>query len=161
MTYAGFWIRVGASLIDTFIMLLIFFPLMVAVYGMNSMSTQMSNGMMSYSSSSYSFVGSGNFSLNYLLPAAVVIVFWVLKSATPGKMITKLTIVDAKTGKKPTIIQFIIRYLGYFLSSIFLLGFIWIAFDKRKQGWHDKIAGTVVLRNSSVEEVEFEDADQE
>jgi uncharacterized RDD family membrane protein YckC len=26
-----------------------------------------------------------------------------------------------------------------------MLGFIWIAFDKRKQGWHDKLAGTVVI----------------
>jgi uncharacterized RDD family membrane protein YckC len=29
---------------------------------------------------------------------------------------------------------------------VFFLGFIWVAFDKRKQGWHDKIAGTVVIR---------------
>ncbi len=39
------------------------------------------------------------------------------------------------------------RYLGYFASTIPLcLGFLWIAFDKRKQGWHDKLAGTVVIR---------------
>ena len=30
-------------------------------------------------------------------------------------------------------------------GALFNLGFIWIAFDKRKQGWHDKIAGTVVI----------------
>ena len=73
------------------------------------------------------------------------------------KMLTKLTIVDAKTGKKPSKKQFILRYLGYFLSSfVFCLGFIWIAFDKKKQGWHDKIAGTVVVKESSVEAVLFE-----
>ena len=38
-----------------------------------------------------------------------------------------------------------LRAVGYFVSGIFYLGFIWIAFDKRKQGWHDKIAGTVVI----------------
>lgn len=157
MTYAGFWIRVGASLIDTFVMLLILLPLIASIYGLNSMSMEMSNGSMNYSASSYSFEGSGNFFINYFLPAIVIIAFWIFKSATPGKMLTKLTIVDAKTGKKPTIIQFILRYVGYFLSSIFFLGFIWIAFDKRKQGWHDKIAGTVVLKNSSVEEVKFEE----
>ena len=157
MTYAGFWIRVGASLIDTFMLLLILLPLAVSIYGLNSMSMEMSDGGMSYSASSYSFEGSGNFFLNYLLPAIIVIAFWLFKSATPGKMLTKLTIVDAKTGKKPTLGQFMLRYVGYFLSSILLLGFIWIAFDKRKQGWHDKLAGTVVVRDSNIEEVKFEE----
>ncbi len=156
MTYAGFWIRVGASLIDTFVMLLILLPLIANIYGLNSTSMEMSSAGMSYYASSYSFEGSGNFFLNYLLPAIVVIAFWLLKSATPGKMLTKLTIVDAKTGKKPTLVQFLLRYVGYFLSCIFLLGFIWVAFDKRKQGWHDKIAGTVVIRDSRIEEVKFE-----
>jgi uncharacterized RDD family membrane protein YckC len=35
----------------------------------------------------------------------------------------------------------IVRYLGYFVSSIpFGLGLFWVAFDARKQGWHDKMA---------------------
>ena len=156
LEYAGFWIRFWASLIDTFIMLLILLPLIASIYGLNSMSMEMSSDGMSYSASSYSFQGSGNFFLNYILPAIIVIAFWLFKSATPGKMITKLTIVDAKTGKKPTLVQFLLRYVGYFLSSIFLLGFIWVIFDKRKQGWHDKIAGTVVIKNSNIEEVKFE-----
>ncbi len=156
MTYAGFWIRFWASVIDTFVMLLLFVPLMISMYGLNSTSMEMSGDNMSYSASSYNLEGDGNFFLNYLLPAIVVMAFWVYKSATPGKMLTKLTIVDAKTGKKPTLVQFLLRYVGYFVSSIFLLGFIWVAFDKRKQGWHDKIAGTVVVKDSLIEEVEFE-----
>ena len=75
--------------------------------------------------------------------------FWIYKSATPGKMITKLVIVDAKTGGKPTTGQFLLRYLGYYVSTVPLgLGLIWVAFDQRKQGWHDKIAGTLVVRQS-------------
>jgi hypothetical protein len=35
--------------------------------------------------------------------------------------------------------------VGYLVSNIFYLGFIWVAFDGKKQGWHDKIAGTVVI----------------
>ena len=54
---------------------------------------------------------------------------------------------DAKTGGKPSTGQFIGRYLCYYLSSLLLgLGFIWVAFDSRKQGWHDKLAGTLVVR---------------
>lgn len=154
--YAGFWIRVLASIIDTVMIIIILVPIMALIYGVNYMSTESMSGGVSYSASSYSFEGGGNFILNYILPAVIVLAFWIYKSATPGKMLTKLTIVDAKTGKKPTKGQFILRYLGYFVSSfIFCLGFIWIAFDKKKQGWHDKIAGTVVIRESLKEPVKF------
>jgi uncharacterized RDD family membrane protein YckC len=94
-------------------------------------------------------VGFWDFSLNYIFPAVFGITFWVYKSATPGKMATNLTIVDAKTGGKPSTRQFIGRYFGYFLSIIpLMLGIIWIGFDKRKQGWHDKLAGTVVIKSN-------------
>ena len=159
MTYAGFWIRVWASIIDTIVMLILLIPIAMTIYGVNYTSTQTSSTNMSYSSSSFYMQGDGNMFLNYIVPAILVIGFWLYKSATPGKMITRLKIVDAKTGKKPTALQFVIRYLGYFLSSIFLLGFIWVAFDRRKQGWHDKLAGTVVVKNTAADEVKFEDAD--
>ena len=41
----------------------------------------------------------------------------------------------------------VLRYLGYFVSTfVFMLGFIWVALDSRKRGWHDYIAGTVVVK---------------
>lgn len=87
-----------------------------------------------------------------------IIAFWLMKQATPGKFAISAKIVDAKTGGEPSIGQCIIRYLAYFLSTIPLcLGFIWVAFDSRKQGWHDKIAGTVVVRPKKRDsEVKFE-----
>lgn len=85
--------------------------------------------------------------LNYVAPALVIILFWVYKSATPGKMILKLRIVDADSGGKPSTAQFVGRYFSYYLSTLpLMLGFIWVAFDQRKQGWHDKLAGTVVIK---------------
>ena len=88
--------------------------------------------------------------VQYLVPAIAVVLFWVYKSATPGKMVFGLRIVDAETGEKPTTGQFIGRYLGYLVSTIpLMLGILWVAFDKRKQGWHDKLAGTVVIRSRS------------
>ena len=42
----------------------------------------------------------------------------------------------------------IIRYLSKYLSTfIFLLGYIWIIFDPKKQGWHDKLASTYVIES--------------
>ena len=79
--------------------------------------------------------------------ALVVILFWVYRSATPGKMIFRMKIIDDKTGGKPTTKQWIIRYFGYFVCTLSLgLGFVWINFSKKCQGWHDMMAGTVVVR---------------
>jgi len=86
-------------------------------------------------------------SVDLLLTGTIFILFWVYKNATPGKMLFKSVIVDAQTFRAPSTIQNIIRYLGYSISLFPLgLGFVWIAFDKRKQGWHDKLAGTVVIK---------------
>jgi len=133
--YAGFWIRAWASIIDTILMLIIIMPILFAIYGADLWVRE-------------SFVaGFWDFIFQYILPAIAVIILWVYKSATPGKMITGLIIVDAKTGEKPSTGQFIVRYLGYYVSIIPLsLGIIWVGIDKRKQGWHDKLAGTVVIK---------------
>jgi uncharacterized RDD family membrane protein YckC len=62
-------------------------------------------------------------------------------------MVFKARIVDAESGGPLTTGQSIGRYLGYYVSLLGLgLGFVWVAFDARKQGWHDKLAGTVVIR---------------
>ena len=133
--YAGFWIRAWASIIDTILMLIIIMPILFAIYGDDLWVRE-------------SFVaGFWDFIFQYILPAIAVIILWIYKSATPGKMLTGLIIVDAKTGEKPSTGQFIVRYLGYYVSIIPLsLGIIWVGIDKRKQGWHDKLAGTVVIK---------------
>ena len=83
--------------------------------------------------------------------AAFVLGFWFLLSTTPGKLVINAYIVDAKTLGKPRPWQLVVRYLGYYLSILTLmLGFLWVAFDRRKQGLHDKLAGTVVIRGKPV-----------
>jgi len=143
--YAGFWIRSGAAIIDTILLLIIIIPLMDAIYG------------DTYWQSDATILGFWDLMLNYILPAIAFVMLWIYKSATPGKMATKLTIVDAKTGGKPSTKQFIIRYLGYYVSILPLgLGLIWVGIDKRKQGFHDMLAGTVVIRSTKAEPVRFE-----
>ena len=136
--YAGFWIRCGAAIIDSILLALVIFPVIFAVYGPEQLQA------MAYAGHGGGLVAA---LFNYLVPAIVIILFWVYRSATPGKMLLKLQIVDARTGTKPSTGQFIGRYLGYYVSILTLfLGIIWVAFDRRKQGFHDKLAGTVVIR---------------
>ena len=81
-----------------------------------------------------------------MLPAVATILFWKARQATPGKMALSLKIVDAQTGQPMSTGQAIGRYFAYFVSAIgLMLGYLWVAFDRRKQGWHDKLAGTVVV----------------
>lgn len=85
----------------------------------------------------------------YLVPACIVIAFWKIMHATPGKMAIGAKIVDAETGNAPGFGQYAGRYAAYFLSIIpACLGIVWIGFDRKKRGWHDKLAETVVVRSN-------------
>jgi uncharacterized RDD family membrane protein YckC len=136
LEYVGFWARVGAALIDTLLILAVTGPLVTSVYGPE------------YWSGSEFVKGPADFLISWVLPAVAVVVFWVYRQATPGKMVISARIVDAQTGNPPSTGQLIGRYFGYYVSIFpFFLGLIWIAFDARKQGWHDKLAGTVVVKS--------------
>lgn len=65
---------------------------------------------------------------------------------TPGRWLLGLRLVDARTEEKPSIFQLVRRCLGYAVSlPPLMLGYIWCNWDSRRQTWHDKIGGTVVL----------------
>ncbi len=67
---------------------------------------------------------------------------------TPGKRLLGLKVVQT-SGEPMNLRVAFLRWVGYLVSGLVLyLGFIWIAFDGRKQGWHDKIAGTYVIKVS-------------
>ena len=135
--YAGFWIRVGAAIIDTLLLVVITFPLLIAIYGWEYFDADITGFI----------AGPADVLISWVLPAISVIMFWVLRQATPGKMLLSLRIQDATTGAGLTWGQSVGRYLGYFLATLPLgLGLIWVGFDKKKQGWHDKLAHTVVVK---------------
>jgi uncharacterized RDD family membrane protein YckC len=69
---------------------------------------------------------------------------FTLFGRTVGKLILGLRVVRAD-GRNPTVRQSALRTVGYLLSSVFLLGFLWAGIDRRHQAWHDKLAGTFVV----------------
>ncbi|OAN11241.1 hypothetical protein A3K86_19985 [Photobacterium jeanii] len=150
--YVGFWKRVIANVIDTILISVVVW----SIYSIfdasgNDFFVEFTDGEQTHyeyngrystdveSPAIFSFI-------NFLLPAAIILACWHYLSATIGKMAVKAVIVDAKTGGEPTFIQLVIRYIGYLISGIlFGLPFIWVGIDKRKQGLHDKAAGTLVV----------------
>jgi len=84
--------------------------------------------------------------LSLLAGLAYFVAFWVWRGQTPGKMALNMKLIRTD-GSNLTIGDALLRYLGYFVSAaILFIGFIWIAFDSRKQGLHDKIADTYVVK---------------
>jgi uncharacterized RDD family membrane protein YckC len=142
--YVGFWARTAASVIDLLLQLIITAPLTIAVYGQYVSLT------------GKTFQGPADVVINILLPAVAVIAFWVYQGATPGKMAMSAKVVDADTGEPVGAGQAALRYVGYIISGLPLgVGFFWAGLDRKKQGWHDKIAGTVVVRPVGTERVQF------
>lgn len=135
--YVGFWARVFASVVDSVLVIILMAPLTLITFGVGN-----------HDAEDYGDWDPANFVLSTVIPAMIVLIFWARRQATPGKMLIHARIVDATTGGPPRTGQLVLRYLGYFVSTFALgLGFLWIAFDRRKQGWHDKMATTLVIRD--------------
>lgn len=162
--YVGFYARAGAALIDTIVLMLplsfVFALLFELAWGganfgpREAMMMQQAKGNPEMAQELVLHFFAGGYFQRWLTENLIfsvasgifVVVMWYFFSATPGKMLMGMKIVDAETGFPPNNGQNIIRYLGYFLSTIpFCLGLFWVAWDKRRQGWHDKLAGTVVV----------------
>ena len=133
LIYAGFWQRVLATLIDTIVLCIVLFPILLSIYP-------------DFLESEAFIQGPTDFLLSWIVPALYVIIFLNMKGATPGKMVMAIRVVDSRTFGKPSLGSLVVRYFGLFLSTIPLgLGFLWVAWDKEKRGFHDKLAGTAVI----------------
>jgi len=147
--YAGFWRRLVAYLIDSTIITIVFFVLfmiatMAFVFG--SLSGNSSEWLADLMDPTKAF---SILIFTWIFYAAMMIAYFTYfhgtTGRTPGKMLLGLQVLSAAGTPISFDIAFL-RAVGYLVSgALFNLGFIWAAFDKRKQGWHDKIAGTVVI----------------
>ena len=141
MPYAGFWIRLLGYVIDSVIVGVIGFVLgfvfaILAVIGNPNV----------VSNSQSLTVNLGSYVAGILVGFAYFAGLWTLNGGTYGQRWLGLRILDAATFQPVRPGQAALRWLGLEISFIALfMGVICVAFDARKQGWMDKIAGTVVV----------------
>ena len=125
---AGFWLRFFAIFID---------GIGVGIVS-NIISSLMGADAMSPGASS----------INTLIGVAYFCYFWSAQGGgqTLGMRVLNIKVIR-KDGTALTLTQALIRYVGLIVSiACLFIGVIWAAFDSNKQGWHDKIAGTYVVR---------------
>jgi uncharacterized RDD family membrane protein YckC len=131
--YAGFWRRTAASIIDSiFLVVLMGLLLGPAITNASILTTE---GL-----------------LRTALVLLITVGLWLKFLGTPGKLLLECQIVDADTFLPMTTKQAVMRYVAYLASILpLMLGFLWVARDPRKQGFHDKIANTVVVFRAGLE----------
>jgi uncharacterized RDD family membrane protein YckC len=152
--YAGFWIRVVATIIDSIIVgvpfLIVFFIAegsAITTYA-NCLNSAAATGTLPTTCEGSFFGSIGYFELiGLVVELAYFVVLWSQFGGTLGQRMLGLHVVEAATGRNIGIGRAIGRFAGYVISGVALdIGFIWVAFDPQKQGWHDKIASTFVVR---------------
>ena len=120
---AGFWWRFAAVLIDGILFTIITIPLRITL----------------------------DDALYTATSTLLVVAYYVLLEGGPrgqtiGKMAVGIRVFDLARGGPIGYGRAFIRYLGRYLSFfVFLLGYLWMLWDKEKQTWHDKLAGSVVV----------------
>jgi uncharacterized RDD family membrane protein YckC len=153
IAYAGFWIRFAASVIDGIIVgvpLVILFLVIEGPAFKSYIDCVNSAGSYATCGSLYTYGSIQYFNLATLVVQLVYFsVLWSSFGGTIGQRMLGLHVVDAATGRNIGIGRAIGRYVGYLISAaVLLIGLIWAAFDPRKQGWHDKMASTFVVRKA-------------
>jgi uncharacterized RDD family membrane protein YckC len=148
--YGGFWRRLFAFMLDNIIIYLLVITILTIgmfVLGVSSGLHGINPGGGHMLAALLRFIIL--FHILYLFMCLAYFTYFIgICGKTPGKMVFGLKVIRV-TGEPLTFGMAFLRWIGYFLSSLpFNLGFIWIAFDGKKQGFHDKIAGTVVVLDS-------------
>jgi uncharacterized RDD family membrane protein YckC len=140
LNYAGFWIRVGAYLVDAVVLMVV--QLLLLIPSGIEMGSLLTQGMGSEGMPT-------SFWISYFAMVAFGILYFVLMESskyqgTLGKLAFGLK-VGNDDGSKISFLQALGRYFAKIVSALILLiGFIMVAFDKKKQGLHDKMANTFV-----------------
>lgn len=133
--YGGFWIRLGAYLLDGLILNVVNLLLVVATLFR------------------VPWLGLAWLVLGLVSPLAYFAFFWSRSGSTPGMRLLGLRVLDARSGNPVGLGRALWRFVAFILASFpFMIGLLVAAWDRQKRGWHDRLARTVVVRRPSLAE---------
>lgn len=152
--YAGFITRYVAFLIDILLIAAVSFTLItvtrvtLSFFGLDQILAQLAARLGI--GGERAAIGSAlrwflTLACSFLVFGVYSILSWLLVGKTVGKALMGLRVLGLD-GARITVKQALTRSIGYYLSALaLLLGFLWVLVDDRRQGWHDKLARTVVV----------------
>lgn len=83
-----------------------------------------------------------------LLSMVIYVIFWHQSGQTPGKKMARIRVVDAKTLGQASWLKLTVRFIGYLISALVLVGFFIGLLRKDRRTLHDLISGTAVIRET-------------
>jgi uncharacterized RDD family membrane protein YckC len=131
VVYATFLSRLFAMVMDTFMIVMPITFLIGIFFGYEAIKDPNLNPTAGY--------------IQMGLLLVITVLFWLYSGQTPGKRAFGLHVVDAKSFEKANAFQLTIRYFGYFISTVSLIGFFLPLFRKDRRALHDIISRTAVL----------------
>ena len=167
-TYVGFWRRALAFAIDAVLLSIVFYAVLFAFFARSFATfapaslrpssftidpvtgrvTAMSPEEIAAMQQMFGFV-IALWAVFFVIGVLYHSLLWWRFGATVGQLALGIQIRRETDGSRIGLGRAVVRYIGYILSGwILFFGFIWVAIDARKQGWHDKIAGTVAVRRT-------------
>jgi uncharacterized RDD family membrane protein YckC len=140
--YAGFVTRLVAFAIDLIIVSVL---IIVGNAAVGLVTTLLKNIHLVRSGSLTDAIASAiAIALGVAIFVGYYIGFWLGAGQTPGKRIMGVRIVR-RDGRRVNLWNVVRRFVGYWLSCILFLGFLWILVDNQRQAWHDSLSGTIVI----------------
>lgn len=149
--FAGFGTRFLAMLFDLVVVVILDFMLGFALTFIFGIGAGISSGVSKQPVTDIFMMPAFFFAIQISGLVVTFLYFIILtgrRGQTLGKMALKIKVVKLDTGEPPGyLVAFIREVVGEIISFlVFGLGYLWVIWDKKKQAWHDKIAGTVVVK---------------
>jgi uncharacterized RDD family membrane protein YckC len=162
--YVGFWRRVAAWLIDGFILgigvTVLFVVYVVAIFvqlyrvptvidpatgsALTATQAELMSAFGPILGLTFAFYG-----VVFLVFAAYHVLLWAYLGGTIGQRVLGMEVRREADGGRIGFWRACLRYIGLIISWwAFGIGLLWVGFDARSQGWHDKIASTFVIRRA-------------
>ena len=147
VTVIGFGRRFAATLLDG-VLIAFLSVILIGLFGILSILVASFNPYSDSNTFNILFIAS-----TVLVSVLYYVGMWIKSDGqTIGKSTLGIRIIRTD-GSPLSVGRGLLRYVGYIINGIiFSLGFIWVAFDGKRQGWHDKLAGTYVI---NVDDTEF------
>lgn len=147
--YAGFWSRAMAFVTDLFMIGLPVSLVIMMTFGYDQVKSAGAMDVILQTEEAVTRAPDPTGSIvQILLSLVIYVLFWHTTGQTPGKKMVQIMVVDAKTNNRASWFQLIVRFVGYLLSTITLVGFFVGLLRRDKRTLHDLISRTAVIKAS-------------